>query len=34
METKLTEELTEAQAEIVGKFNDYSFENPVLHKNS
>ncbi len=30
METKLTEELTEAQAEIVGKFNDYSFENPNL----
>ena len=34
METKPTEEhgieLTEAQLEIVGQFNDYSFENPKL----
>ncbi len=30
METKPTEELTEAQAEIVGQFNDYSFENPKM----
>jgi len=36
METKATKEqeieLTEAQLEIVGQFNDYSFENPNLHK--
>ncbi len=35
METKPTTEhgnieLTEAQAEIVGQFNDYSFQNPNL----
>jgi hypothetical protein len=34
METKPTKEqeseLTEAQLEIVGQFNDYSFENPNL----